>query len=148
MESSPCTRILVVANRTAATGPLLDEVQRRAAENCRFALLIPDAGDGAAPDWTLEKALPALSRAAGRRVEGLVGGPNPLQAIQDAVAAGNVDEIIVSTLSKRTSKWLRRDLPRRVRALGLPVTVITPEKDFMPSYLPDTLVKGGPFLGG
>ena len=88
MSSSP-TYILIVANRTAAAPQLLDEIRRRReAGPCRFALLIPDVHNRKTADWTLESALPVLQRRAGTPVEGLVGGPDPLASIQDAVSEG------------------------------------------------------------
>jgi hypothetical protein len=126
-QSSAPARILVVANRTVAAQRLLDAVERRAAAApCRFTLLVPDVADRRAADWTLDTGRRLLSKAAGVPVAGLAGGPDPFVAVREAVASGEFDEIVISTLPRGVSKWLRRDLVSRVRGLGLPVTAIVP----------------------
>jgi hypothetical protein len=118
VESSKTKSVLVVANRTASTQGLLDEISRRAErEPTRFTLLIPDAPNRKAADWTLGLAILLLRRAARGPVDHLVGGPDPFIAVQDAVRGHDFDEIIISTLPRRTSKWLRRDLIHRVESL-------------------------------
>jgi hypothetical protein len=129
----PERRTLVVANRTAATALLLEEIERRAEQRLTaFVLLIPENP----ADWTLDEALKAIRRAAagatGQRVghvEGRVSEGDAFESVRDVLAGEHFDDVIISTLSKRTSKWLRRDLPRQVQQLGVPVTVITPETD-------------------
>ena len=128
----PPINVLIIANRTAATPPLLAEVRRRASQGaCRFTLLVPrpfwDA-DTEESAITLELAIPLLEDAAGGRVEGLVGAEDPFLAVTAALEADPYDEIIVSTLPARVSHWLHIDLPARVRRLGLPVTVVTAKK--------------------
>jgi hypothetical protein len=129
MSSAEPTRVLVVAHRTAATPRLLDAVRERARRSpCVFTLLVPRSywdPDTEHAAVTLELALPLLEAAAGGRVEGLVGDSDPFVAVREAVERGRFDEIVISTLPARVSQWLRRDLPHRVEALGLPVTVIT-----------------------
>src|SRR3954453_15325358 len=125
MESSVQRRVLIVANRTAATPDLLEAVRRYAREqDPPFGFLIPDVPKGEHADWTLELALPLLERAARRPVAGLTGtSGDPLDAVRTAITEGNYDQVIVSTLPRRVSKWLRRDLPKRVEELGVPVEV-------------------------
>jgi hypothetical protein len=149
MESAQRTRVLVVANRTAATHRLLEAIRRRADESpCEFALLIPDVTDRKAADWTLETALRLMNRSARGNVEGLIGGSDPFESVQDAVRQGNFDEIIISTLPRRVSKWLRRDLIRRVEGLGLPVTAIVPDAGKLSREEQLELGLGGGVSGG
>jgi len=127
--SSAQARVLIVAHRTAATPLLLAHVRERARRSaCSFTLLVPrsywdpDTDEAAT---TLELAIPLLEQAAGGNVEGIVGDADPFIAVRDVVQRLGFDEIIVSTLPARVSRWLRRDLPNRVRTLGLPVSVVT-----------------------
>jgi hypothetical protein len=129
------TRILVVANRTAATPALLDAIRERAARGpASFHLVVPsnphglhrvvDPQDDGRVDaeHSLSEALPKLGEAAGSEVTGEIGDPEPLAAIQDACNLRGFDEIIISTLPGRISRWLRLDLVSKARGLGLPVT--------------------------
>ena len=139
MESSTSTsRILVVAHRTAATPALIEAVRERAARGpATFTLLVPNPAHGlhrvvdpedqevSEAQTVLDLALPLLEEAAGSHVEGMIGDAEPLNAIQDAVNLHGFDEIIISTLPKRVSRWLHIDLPSKANGLGLPVTTVT-----------------------
>jgi hypothetical protein len=127
--------VLVVAHQTAATDKLSQAVAERAQRGpATFHLVVPrqphgihklvdpqDTGDDEAKRVVAE-ALPKLSEAAGSEITGSIGDPEPLMAIEDAVNLGSYDEIIISTLPRRISRWLKLDLVSKTKALGLPVT--------------------------
>jgi GABA permease len=70
----------------------------------------------------LEAALKQLT-SAGAKAGGEVCDPDPLRAVEQAVKSREFDEIIVSTLPARLSRWLHQDLPARLqRKFHLPVT--------------------------
>ena len=127
--------VLVVAHQTAATPGLLEAVRERAQRNpAKFHLIVPRMPHGmhkvVDPEETgeddaqlvLSEVLPKLSEAAGTEVTGALGDAEPLSAIQDAVNLGHYDEIIISTLPRRISRWLKLDLVSKTKGLGLPVT--------------------------
>jgi hypothetical protein len=134
MVMSDPAHVLVVAHQTAATEGLIAAVRERAARSpAVFHLLVPrqahgmhkfvdpqDAGDDEA-HGVLDIALPKLTEAAGRPVTGSIGDPEPLSAIHDALNLGSYDEVIISTLPSRMSRWLKLDLVSKTRAYGLPV---------------------------
>jgi hypothetical protein len=132
------SRVLLIANRTAAGEHLCEAVSNRAADGpCRFTLLVPRPCHGlhrvVDPEdhgWdqarrTIERARPVLEEAAGAPIAALVGSHDPLGAALDALNMYDFDEVIVSTLPVRLSRWLHMDLPRKIAATGVPVTTVT-----------------------
>jgi hypothetical protein len=116
--------VLVVANRTADSEGLAEALRRRAEPgNVTFTLLVPATHRG--PDRPsgfsgaraqLEAGLKRL-RSAGLAVDGMVGDPDPCYAVHQIWNPGAFDEIIVSTLSRESSRWLEYDLPHRIAKL-------------------------------
>ena len=143
MDASKPKQVLIVAYRTAATIPLRDAVRMRAQrEPSEFTLLVPrdpvDAPGTESPERALEIALPLIEDAAGAPVEGRLGDPDPFLAIREITSQRQFDEVIISTLPERMSRWLRRDLPRRVRdEIDLPVTEVVADR---PSLFPATRI--------
>lgn len=134
----PPSRVLLVANRTASDAALLTAVRDRAQRGpVAFHLVVPASAQGLhrlvhpevagreAAEERMTHALKLLSEAAGIQVTGHVGDANPLSAVADALNLRGFDEIIVSTLPWRLSRWLRVDLPSKLRGLGVPVRHVT-----------------------
>jgi hypothetical protein len=123
--------VLVVANVTAASTELLDELCARGErESTAFTLIVPATpfgGGRAAATEMLSLALARLSEA-GLEANGSVGAPDPIVAVSDAWDPKAYDEIVVSTLPMRVSKWLHAGLPERIGKLtGAPVTHVVSE---------------------
>jgi hypothetical protein len=129
--------ILVVANRTADSPDLIEALCRRAAEApTRFTLLVPAVPHGLAwaadmkAGWS-EAALRAdragsrIRRSGLELEEVIVGDPDPFAAVGDVLHAREFDEVVVSTLPRKISRWLAVRLPGRLRrTLDLPVTEV------------------------
>jgi hypothetical protein len=129
-------KVLVVANRTAESPELLEALRARAANGpCEFTLLVPSTPHGLA--WAANpgesgneeaeahrQAFVDELRSEGLEVAGAkVGDGDPLAAICDETNFSEYDELIVSTLPLKISKWLHLDLPRKAgAATGLKVT--------------------------
>jgi hypothetical protein len=136
------TRVLIVANRTAATPALLAAVRGRAARGpCEFTLLVPQLiaeeayGDEEARK-TIALAVPLLEEAADDAVPAIIGTSDAILAVERVLVHEHFDEVIVSTLPERVSHWLHRDLPTKIERLGIPVTVVRARSPREPLHPP------------
>lgn len=138
-------KILVVANRTADSPDLIAALRQRADRSAAgFTLLVPAVPHGLA--WAADmkagwsEAVGRAERAAARiREEGLeldeviVGDPDPFAAVGDVLHAREFDEVVVSVLPMRVSRWLAMGLPARLRrTIDLPVTQVTAHAESQP----------------
>jgi alkanesulfonate monooxygenase SsuD/methylene tetrahydromethanopterin reductase-like flavin-dependent oxidoreductase (luciferase family) len=118
--------ILVVANVTATSDELLDALKARAGRQpTRFTLVVPATPFGGGRQAAADKLFDAVDqlRAAGLEADGSVGDADPCIAVTESWDPKQHDEIIVSTLPQKMSKWLHAGLPARIaRITGAPVT--------------------------
>lgn len=145
----PARRYLLVANTTLPGGELRHLIEERsAAAPIRLHVVVPceptpwveglvigDPMTGFVTAGPGEPSAAALADAAERldgflasvrsprcAATGEVGPSDPVAAVQRVLARAPADEIIVSTLPSAISRWLRMDLPTRLRrATALPV---------------------------
>jgi hypothetical protein len=132
-------RYLVVAHRTLGGQHLLDEVRRRhEAGESEFHLLVPvHHPSGAWTDGSVERdAKKVLDggleqlRAAGIEATGEIGDANPVYAVDAVLRRDRFDEIIVSTLPVKASKWLKMDVPSRMaREFSLPIVHVVADAE-------------------
>jgi hypothetical protein len=129
------TKLLVIANRTVDSDEIRDAIVNRAVAGPVEITLVAPASSGvgsmrerrAATEQRLDRAVQGL-REVGVPVEGVVGDPDPMLAVQDTWDPRRYDEVIVATLPTGVSRWMAADLPHRVeRFTGARVThVVSP----------------------
>ena len=118
--------LLVVANETLVGRELIGEVEKRAKQSPIRALVVAPVNDPvagyvvyegtrrAAAGRRLDRTLQAL-RELGVPAYGYVSGEGPLDAVKDALAQEDIDEVIISTHPEARSGWLRRNLLDEIR---------------------------------
>jgi hypothetical protein len=125
--------VLVVANQTLVSAPLLERIRARAQRGpVSFLIIAPqshDYADQPAAERRLRRVVSEL-RAEGIDAHGQIAHPDPHTAAIQSVHDERTDEIIVSTFPGEKSGWLRRDLVGRLRDdTGLPVEHVVSERE-------------------
>jgi hypothetical protein len=123
-------RVLVLANRTVDSPQLREALVARSERGpIAVCLLVPAAWEIQDPHGGVESGRRRINAALtnmrddGLRVQCKLGDPDPIAALREAWDPDRYDEVIVSTLPSRVSRWLQMDLPRRAQKItGVPVT--------------------------
>ena len=134
------TRVLVVANRTLASGALRTEIAERARAGAQIRLIVPILCSRAhyiASDIDAERRdarerlddVLAWASEHDVRITGAVGDPNvALGAIEDELRRSAADEVLISTHPPKQSNWLETGIVTRLREeLDIPVTHLVVE---------------------
>jgi hypothetical protein len=133
--STPRFRILVITNETAGGDELHDAVAATASRHYPVDVLVVApalnsrlrhwlSDDDAARREAVGRVEACVERLThdGITAEGMIGDPDPLQAIDDALATFLADGVIIATHPEGRSNWLARNLVRRAeQRFDLPI---------------------------
>ena len=125
-------RTLVVANQTVGGKPLLDLLEKKAAEEKRkFIVISPEGGEPGPEDDARRLAHTIkLLEDGGLDAIGQVMHADPYVAVQNAIQFYTPDDIVISTFPEARSGWLRSDLVERVRsAASVPVEHVVVDEE-------------------
>jgi hypothetical protein len=132
-EADGESNVLVIANQTLASAPLLERIRTRAKRGSASFLIIAPQGHAYAEQQDAERRLRRLVgelRSEGIDAHGQIAHPDPHTAAMQTVHDERIDEIIVSTFPGQKSGWLRRDLVDRLRSdAGVPVDHVVSEQE-------------------
>ena len=147
VATTKARRVLVLANETATSSQLLDELKRIGDESgATYFVVVPAspietgtaATHGPVDVWEATQAAArerldytlATLRSDNLEADGALGDYRPLRALANAVDTFHPDQIVISTLPPETSVWQRFDVVDLARAAHstIPVThvVATP----------------------
>jgi hypothetical protein len=114
------THTLVVATQTVDSPDLVQRLKARAAERPhRYTIISPRSGE-----VTREQVCDKLARTLAELYKSEIDAtgqpmsPEPFAAINNAVEHYRIDDILISTLAGRQSKWLEEGLVQKAEALG------------------------------
>ncbi len=136
---------LIVANQTIGGEQLTAKLDELAtAGSCTFRFLVPVTDTEGAHQWDyppIDRLIPdahqiarvlaearlenelARLRRSGIAASGEVVDALPVDRAQELLHEGHFDGVVVSTLPRRLSRWLIRDLPHRIAGVSdVPVT--------------------------
>jgi hypothetical protein len=133
------TRVLVLADRSAAHPKLLDAMRTRVAQGrVQFRIVVPNPtpaewhpmhperrDKAAEAERALAQARPALEDAAGAPVIASVSiRHDPMDVVDAVIYHEPIDEIILAQPPHPVQRWFHVDLPHRLAHLKLPITSV------------------------
>jgi hypothetical protein len=136
-------RILVIANETAGTEAVLEEVRYRCGDGAAEVLMVAPALPAgtrhpesdlafarAQAEARLNAAVAALAEV-GVAARCEVGPVDPLVALDQALGRFDADEVIIGTNPHKRSRWLRQRVVQQARErYALPVTHLVADLEF------------------
>jgi GABA permease len=114
----PATKPAHFAERSAASHPIRMSGDRYAPQ---VTLDGYDEVGASLAQQRLDTELQRLHEV-GAEADGEVGDADPYKAVGNTLKDKRFDEILVSTLPHARSRWLRQELPAKLKKFGLPVT--------------------------
>ena len=134
-------RILAIANETVEGDALHQLIVEQAGDMPTEVLVVAPALNSRLRHWFSDEdgAREAAEERLARSIErlgldgistyGWVGDADPLEAIADALAVFEADQLIISTHPEARSNWLARDVVRRAQErFGLPTAHVVAER--------------------